>query len=603
MEKILDRISAVIIGLLLFLTSFIGFGALWGLTTWGDLDVDEIIFQLQAPLEGTGNGMILDYMIKGLLPAVIIALIYIICIVKIRKQKARRLFMGGAIILTVLSLFCIKNYIWKHLNVDEWLKGRGEKSLFIQENYVDPNDVTILFPPKKRNLIYIFLESVEMTYTDPASGGAFPENCIPELTQLGYENEDFSGEDGQLNGGIVLPGTGFTTGAMFGQSAGLPLRVSIGANNMHTQSSFFPKIKTMGDILDEEGYRQVLMIGSDATFGGRRLFYEQHGNFEIFDHPYAQQTGLISADYKVFWGYEDEKLFAFAKDKLAELSAGSHPFNLTLLTVDTHFEDGYVCRLCGSEFGDNQYANVMACSSRQVTDFVRWIQEQPFYENTTVVVCGDHKTMDTDFCADVDGSYQRKTYTAFINPAVSPELSEKRTYSTMDMFPTTLASLGASIENNRLGLGTNLFSELPTLTEEFGYEFEVSELNKKSLFLESMEKIDKHTDALLEKYRSDLAKSLKVEYLPGQKKISVTFTNRLTSGVRIAHCEAVCTEDSTGSSVTVELVQDPDNSLLFMSEIDLADWNELHGSIEINMTLFNGETYENVVSGTIDHDE
>lgn len=138
MEKILDRISAVIIGLLLFLTSFIGFGALWGLTTWGDLDVDEIIFQLQAPLEGTGNGMILDYMIKGLLPAVIVVLIYIICIVKIGKQKSRRLFMGGTILLTVLSLFCIRNYIWKHLNVEEWLKGRGEKSLFIQENYVDP---------------------------------------------------------------------------------------------------------------------------------------------------------------------------------------------------------------------------------------------------------------------------------------------------------------------------------------------------------------------------------------------------------------------------------------------------------------------------------
>lgn len=49
-----------------------------------------------------------------------------------------------------------------------------------------------------------------------------------------------------MNGGIVLPGTGFTTGAMFGQSAGLPLRISIGGNNMDTQSSFFPNIRTMG---------------------------------------------------------------------------------------------------------------------------------------------------------------------------------------------------------------------------------------------------------------------------------------------------------------------------------------------------------------------
>ena len=45
-----------------------------------------------------------------------------------------------------------------------------------------------------------------------------------------------------------------------------------------------------------------------------------------------------------------------------ELAAGEQPFNLTLLTVDTHFEDGYKCRLCDDRFGDNQYANAIACS-------------------------------------------------------------------------------------------------------------------------------------------------------------------------------------------------------------------------------------------------
>ena len=571
MKKILSWILYILTSVYVFLVSFVGFSALWGLTTWGDLDVDEILFQLSAPLEGTGNGMILDYVLKGLVPAILVFAVFMIVLIKARGARRKICFSAICLLLCIFFSFKIKNYVWNRLNVEEWLSGQQSESSFIEDNYADPNKVKLTFPENRRNLIQIYLESMETTYADPASGGAFEKSCIPELTKLAMENEDFSGATEELNGGTVFPGMTNTMSAIFAHSTGLPLKADVGINNMDTQSSFFPNIRTMGDILHDEGYRQVLMIGSDATFGGRRLFYEQHGNFEIFDYPYAQQTGLIPADYKVFWGYEDEKLFDFAKDKLGELSAGSQPFNLTLLTVDTHFEDGYVCRLCGSEFGDNQYANVMACSSRQVTDFVRWIQKQPFYENTTVVVCGDHTTMDKDFCADIDSSYQRKTYTAFINPAVTPVLSEKRTYTTIDLFPTTLASLGASIENDRLGLGTNLFSDKPTLTEEFGYEFEVSELNKKSLFLESMEKIDKHTDALLEKYRSDLAKSLKVEYLPGQKKISVTFTNRLTSGVKIAHCEAVCTEDSTGSSVTVELVRDPDNSLLFMSEIDLAD--------------------------------
>ena len=58
------------------------------------------------------------------------------------------------------------------------------------------------------------------------------------------------------------------------------------------------------------------------------------------------------------------------------------PFNLTLLTVDTHYEDGYVCRLCDDTFGDDQYANVMACSSKQIGAFLKWIREQDFYDNT-----------------------------------------------------------------------------------------------------------------------------------------------------------------------------------------------------------------------------
>ena len=50
----------------------------------------------------------------------------------------------------------------------------------------------------------------------------------------------------------------------------------------------------------------------------------------------------------------------------------------------------------------------------------------------------------------------------------------------MDMFPTTLASLGASIEGDRLGLGTNLFSDKRTLAEEYGIQKLNKELKKNS---------------------------------------------------------------------------------------------------------------------------
>jgi len=50
------------------------------------------------------------------------------------------------------------------------------------------------------------------------------------------------------------------------------------------------------------------------------------------------------------------------------------------------------------------------------------------------------------------------------------------------MFPTTLAALGVTIEGDRLGIGTNLFSDTKTLTEIYGYDKLEEELNKNSDF-------------------------------------------------------------------------------------------------------------------------
>ena len=45
-----------------------------------------------------------------------------------------------------------------------------------------------------------------------------------------------------------------------------------------------------------------------------------------------------------------------------------------------------------------------------------------------------------------------------------------------------LASLGANIEGNRLGLGVNLFSDEQTLIEKYGKDYVENELKKTSKF-------------------------------------------------------------------------------------------------------------------------
>ena len=171
-------------------------------------------------------------------------------------------------------------------------------------------------------------------------------------------------------------------------------------------------------------------------------------------------------------------------ENLERLAEAGAPFNFTMLTADTHFPDGCPCRLC-EDLYDTQYANVLACSSRQVADFISWIQEQPFYENTTIMISGDHLTMDGDFMEDVNPEYTRSVYNCIIHAPVEPAREKNRQFGTFDLFPTTLAALGVTIDGDRLALGTNLFSARKTLTEQYGYNFLAEELQKQSDFYDS----------------------------------------------------------------------------------------------------------------------
>ena len=103
-------------------------------------------------------------------------------------------------ILGVILTMGAAGYAWNRLELGEYVKNQLDDSSFIEDNYADPKDVNIEFPEKKRNLIYIYMESIESTYADSASGGAFAYNNIPELTALSKEGENFSGDEALLNG-------------------------------------------------------------------------------------------------------------------------------------------------------------------------------------------------------------------------------------------------------------------------------------------------------------------------------------------------------------------------------------------------------------------
>ena len=208
-------------------------------------------------------------------------------------------------------------------NVAVWIKCRKESSSLYEDYFVNAKNVDLEFPEQKRNVIQIFLESMETTYSTPNYNGAMKENLIPELSKLAINNYTFNQKGSSLmNGAHVLGNTSWTVGGLVGQTSGVPLNIPINGNQ-YISDSFLPGIYNLGDILKEQGYTLDFLCGSESTYGGRANYFKQHGDYNIFDYNTAKAKKIIDPDYYVFWGYEDEILYVIAKSEILE-RASSH---------------------------------------------------------------------------------------------------------------------------------------------------------------------------------------------------------------------------------------------------------------------------------------
>lgn len=468
--------------LLFFFTNVLIQLAIWLELNYDRISFDQFLFTLKSTSRGVHAALLESGLLQiGLLPVLLTAAgiwLYRLPHPVLTGWLKKHVLSLTAALLAVSLVIC-----GAEVHLFSFVKADAMDSEFIRDHYVKPEPAILHFPEQKRNLIYIFLESMESTYADPAAGEVITDCYIPELESLARRNVNFSHVDG-LGGALSYPGTTWTAAAMVSQTAGVPVKMSLEADTYGAADAFLPGVVSIGQILEEQGYTQLLLLGSNAEFHGREVYFTEHGNYEILDTDALKAAGRLPEDYEAWWGFEDEKLFAYAREELARRAEEGTPFNFTMLTADTHFPDGCRCGLCRDDY-EAPYANVLACSSRQVADFVAWIQEQPFYENTTIVISGDHLTMDAGFMHGVDPDYTRTVYNCFIHPAAVPVSEKNRQFGTFDLFPTTLAAMGVTIDGDRLALGTNLFSDRETLTEQYGYAYLSEELQKQSGFYDT----------------------------------------------------------------------------------------------------------------------
>ena len=478
-----------------FLACFCWFGTDWSLKSFGDMTAEQLIVNMNA-VGGAEDGVYYS-IIEG--PAVYtlaitsaFAFIYWLPFRLIYNGKKKKTILSSSarrIICFILALAMLGGGLChgvKGFHLQEVYSAYYETSTVLDDEYVNPKTAELVFPEKPRNLIHIYLESLENSFLSKELGGNIDYNLMPELTELSYEGYIFSDTDRKFGGPQELMGTQWSIASMVNQTSGLPMKMPNDQNDYGGEGNFLPGAWTLMDILTEQGYEQTVMFGADGNFGALKYYYMSHGNTTVFDLGYVRRNGLVPEHYKVWWGFEDDKLYEFAKDELTRMYETGKPFNFMMETADTHRPGGYLSDNAPRPYESN-YANAIAYSTEQAVEFVRWIQEQPFYENTTIVIIGDHLSMDTDFFEEYEFTkdYDRSQFNLILNPAPNVDVSNEkvfhnRQWSNIDMFPTILASMGVQIKGERLGIGTNLFSGKPTMIEQYGFKELNSELKKKS---------------------------------------------------------------------------------------------------------------------------
>ncbi len=402
------------------------------------------------------------------LAAVLLVILYLVNKDLLMDDKKKLIFSIIIFIISIISLL-------KVVHLDEYIKNAVSKTKVYEEHYVDTNNVKIEMPKNKRNLIVIYLESMEASLFSKENGGAFENSIIPELEDIALNNISFSNTD-KLGGAYTLTKTSFTISSFVASTSGTPINIKL-FKGYNEKRPFMRSVKTLGNVLKENGYNLEIVQGSEIEFSATDLYVKENGDFKVFDINTAKDKKLVDKDYFVWWGLEDRKVLEYSKEELKEISSQDKPFAFVLFTMDTHFKDGYLDETCETPFKEH-LANSYACSSKKIKEYLDWLKEQDFYDNTTIVLMGDHQVMQDSFYKDHE-DFTRVNYNAIINSMASGN-TKNREFSQLDMYPTILASMGATIEGNKLGFGVNLYSDEKTMIELLGREKFDKEILKKS---------------------------------------------------------------------------------------------------------------------------
>jgi len=415
---------------------------------FGSFDIPAVLFHLSQGLEVEGDPKVVRYFFMYVLiwAAFTWAVSYV-------KSNDLRLRHTGRIALAACLLF---NPLWlqafDYVSTDESLRGR------LAAQYQPPRLGDAMRVPRK-NLVIIYLESMERTLGDPTFGDIYDDVEAMEADALSFTGLE------------QVEGVGWTTAGMVGSQCGVPLMPDgiLGGNNLERAEEFLPGAECLGSVLAEKGYATTYVGGADLDFAGKGDFYREHGFQRVYgrDDLLQAHPGDVNG-----WGVPDDAVFEATLGEWRQLHAQGQPYFLAMLTTGAHAPDGFPTRACEREWGERYEKNIelgVKCSAWLARRLIARARRQGLLENTAVVVLSDHLMHKSSLSGRLEELPRRLLFMVFDDDLAPGKVD--RAGSILDAYPTMLDVLGLVDERApKAGLGVSLFSGKRNLIESFGTE-------------------------------------------------------------------------------------------------------------------------------------
>lgn len=345
------------------------------------------------------------------------------------------------LILLILSAI----FFYKSLGVGGYIKTFTGKDTF-SHFYVDPSNLKLMPSSNKKNVILIYFESLEYSLRDQR---VFGGNLLSPIDKLPGVNLNI----------LAAPGTTWSLAGMISSQCSIPVKGTSGFSS-YAASSYLPNLICLGDILNPRGYNSYFLVGPELEFSGMDKYYKGHGYQNNFGLNEWKKLGLSQALFTGWGGgIQDDTLLEEAGKIIASNSKTSTPYNLTIITTDSHAPEGVISPRCNQSERSNGFKGAFHCSSRLVANFINDLKSKGLLNNTVVIIMGDHNFMGT---AEQLKSFpdQRPVYFKIIDSETSR--SPGRDVMThFDVAPTLLDSLGILPEGtDKFGLGISAYSNM-----------------------------------------------------------------------------------------------------------------------------------------------